>query len=170
MTPAVIVDTNVVLVANGQHPDVSDECVASCAMKLESIKREGRIALDDAFRILGEYQHKTRPNRAKGPGDAFVKWVLQNMANEARCDLTPIEEHEERGFESFPEDADLANFDMADRKFVAVAAAHPEHPAILQAADSKWLDWSPALDRCGLRVEFICEADIRKFHSNKFGT
>lgn len=171
MTPATsIVDTNVVLVANGQHHDVSSECVAVCALALQDIMRNGRIALDDGFRILKEYLNKTSPRKGKGPGDVFIKWSLQNNANRAKCDLVSLRKHETRGFESFPDDADLVNFDEPDRKFVAVAAAHPTHPPILQAADSKWLDWAPALKRHGIEVNFVCKADVERFHRNKFGT
>ena len=77
--------------------------------------------------------------------------------------------HNERGFESFPDDTDLANFDATDRKFVAVSGAHPDKPSIAQATDSKWLDWAPALKRHGIEVSFLCKADIQGFHDNKFG-
>lgn len=58
-----IVDTNVTLVANGQHSDVSLDCVANCALALQEIMQKGRIALDDSFRILTEYQNKTTSRR-----------------------------------------------------------------------------------------------------------
>jgi hypothetical protein len=63
----------------------------------------------------------------------------------------------------------LADFDAPDRKFVAVAAAHADRPPILQAADSKWLDWQDALKEHGITVELLCPQDIRRFHANKFG-
>jgi len=162
-----IVDTNVILIANRQHQDVSLQSIVDCTVALQSLMQKGRLAIDDRFRILREYQNKTQPNKAKGPGDAFVKWALQNNANTARCDQVPIVEHTERGFESFPEDPDLISFDPPDRKFVAVAVAHSEHPSILQAADSKWLAWAPALKRHGVRVEFLCKKDIERFQRNK---
>lgn len=164
-----IVDTNVILVANGQHQDMSPASVSVCAKQLEAIINNGRIALDDGFRILSEYMKKTQPSRGKRPGDAFVKWALQNNAVKKRCDLVPLKEHAKRGFVSFPDHPDLANFDTPDRKFVAVAAAHPEHPPILQAADSKWLDWIPALKIHGILVELLCQEDLRRFHEKKFG-
>lgn len=162
-----IVDTNVVLVANGQHEDVSPACMATCALRLQTIMNSGRIALDDAYQILVEYQNKTQPKTANRPGDAFVKWALQNKANAAKCDLVPITPHADRGFAEFPDDDRLVNFDPPDRKFVAVAAAHPEHPPILQAADSKWLDWSGPLEEHGISVDFLCPEDIERFHENK---
>ncbi len=162
-----VVDTNVVLVANGQHSDVSPDCVAACAARLEKIMRSGRLALDDEWLILMEYQNKCDARRGRGPGDAFVKWALQNNANVSRVDRVKIESHADRGYQSFPDHGGLHNFDNSDRKFVAVACEHNESPPILQATDSKWLQWSDALAECGIAVEFLCKADIEKFHKNK---
>lgn len=162
-----IVDTNVVLIANGQHKDISPECVVACALRLQKIMQGGKIALDDQFLILLEYQNKTTPKRDARPGDAFVKWALQNSANVDRVDQIPIIEHPARGFESFPDHPELANFDPPDRKFVAVACAHPETPPILQAADSKWLGWSEALAAHEVIVDFLCPTDIARFQANK---
>jgi hypothetical protein len=164
-----IIDTNVILVANGSHDDVGPDCVKACALRLQAILKDQRIALDSSFEILLEYQNKTQPKKGNGPGDAFVKWALQNNANAARCDLVPITPHAKRGYESFPDDARLANFDPPDRKFVAVAAAHQDHPPILQAADSKWIAWAPALKEHGIEVDFLCPDDIERFRANKAG-
>lgn len=163
----VVVDTNVILVANRQHDAVSERCVAACAERLNQIVQGGRVAIDDAFRILGEYQNKALPQVGKRPGDAFLKWLLRNNANPARCDRVQLVEHAERAFESFPADDRLADFDSADRKFVAIANAHPEKPPILQAVDSKWLRWEPALNDCGLSVDFLCPSDMKSFDAAK---
>lgn len=164
-----VVDTNVVLVANGQHAEVSPECVKACVLALQGVMRSGTLVLDDGFRILLEYQNRTQPRKGNRPGDAFVKWALNNRCNAKSVEQVSLREHDGRGFESFPDDADLATFDAADRKFVAASGAHPDKPPIAQAADSKWLDWAPTLHRYGIEVEFLCDADIRRFHENKFG-
>lgn len=163
----VVVDTNVILVANRQHGEVSERCRVACLRRLRQIVQGERIVLDDRHRILSEYQNKTSPRRGKQAGDVFVKWVLRNNANPARCDLVALEEHESRGFASFPEDARLENFDAQDRKFVAVAAAHGGAPPILQAADSKWLGWAKPLKDHGVKVVFLCPKDIRHFDDEK---
>lgn len=163
----VVVDTNVILVANRQHPDVGDACVATCVARLHAIVRNGRVAIDDGYRILQEYQNKTAPHAGQRAGDAFLKWLLRNNANPRRCAHVPIVEHPQRGFDSFPDDARLAHFDPPDRKFVAVARAHPEKPPILQAADSKWLAWNEGLRAHGVRVEFLCPADLTRFEASK---
>ncbi len=164
---AVVVDTNVVLVANGQHDDVSPTCVVTCAVRLQTIMQDGRLVLDDDFLILREYQNKTTPKKGNRPGDAFVKWALQNNANRLRVVQVELQPHAERGFTTFPDAADLASFDAADRKFVAVAAAHGDRPSILQATDSKWLAWADGLARHGIKVEFLCPDDIARFQAAK---
>jgi hypothetical protein len=165
----VIVDTNVILVANHEHAEVSQVCAVACAKQLQEIMTSGRLAIDSGYRILKEYQNKTKPQEGKRPGNAFVKWVLRNNANPSRCDLVALVDHPERGFESFPDDARLANFDPPDRKFVAVAAAHPTKPTISQAADSKWLGWASALKDHGITINFLCPGDIQHFDDKKKG-
>ena len=163
----VVVDTNVVLVANGQHADVSPECVADCATLLQEIMKRGQLAIDDGFEILIEYQNKTTPKKGNRPGDAFVKWVLRNRLNSKFVEQATLESHPTRVYESFPDDARLTLFDVADRKFVAVANVMVSKPEIMQAADSKWLGWSPILKQCGVSVTFLCQPDIVRFSSRK---
>ena len=165
----VVIDTNVILVANRQHPDVSEACVRACARQLNEVMKSGCVAIDDGFRIIREYLNKTSPNGEKRAGNVFVKWLLQAKSTAGKCDQVRLVEHAERGFESFPDDARLASFDTPDRKFVAVAAAHAKKPPILQAADSKWLDCEPALRDHGIAVDFVCPTDIHVFDDNKKG-
>jgi hypothetical protein len=165
-----VVDTNVAVVANGHSPQVSSECVLVCVQRLRRITNEDdKLVLDDGWRIIREYLDHLQPAGQPGVGDAFLKWVLTNWANPQRCELvtiTPVN-HSDTDFREFPSDAELEGFDRSDRKFVAVAAAHPQRPPILQAADSKWLDFKDALRRNGVIVEFICEGDIQRLHVRK---
>ncbi|WP_089724850.1 hypothetical protein [Candidatus Thiosymbion oneisti] len=162
-----VVDTNLLLIARGRHEDISPGCVKICILRLTEIQKKECVALDDGYRILSEYLHKTNPKGGKDPGQVFLKWLLRNQNNRKRCRRVRVTEHSQQGFESFPDDPDLTEFDPADRKFVAVAAACPEVPPILQAADSKWWTWAEALARHGVRVEFLCPEDIKRFHARK---
>jgi hypothetical protein len=133
--------------------------------------RSGHLVVDDGFRILSEYQRHLRQEGQPGPGDAFLKWVLTNQANPRRCTrvaLTPHESDPEH-FDEFPKHPDLANFDPADRKFVAVAATARGKPEIWQGFDSKWWGWRRALLKEGIRVEFLCAEDIARKHGQKSG-
>lgn len=163
-----VIDTNVLLVANGQHPDVSPECVTACVQHLQAMQEGGIAVIDDGHRILEEYLHKTQANRPKGAGDVFLKWLLRHASNPAKVEQVRLTETGEQTYAEFPSSALQARFDPSDRKFAAAACAHPDHPPIWQAADSKWLDWWPALKACGVQVDFLCPDDTCHFYRQKF--
>jgi hypothetical protein len=163
-----VVDTNVILVANAAHPEASPDCVLACIERLQVLMRSGHVVIDDAFRILNEYQHKTAPMRNKGPGDVFVRWVLQNRSNALRVEAVALVETTPDLFDNFPDEQLQAEVDASDRKFIAVAAAHADCPPIWQATDCKWLDWWQRLAAQNLHVEFLCAADISCFYRHKF--
>ena len=161
----VIVDTNVAVVANGGSGQASEECEETCINRLQEITTgEIKLVLDDHRRIIEEYRGNLSPHGQPGVGDAFLKWVETNWTNPRWCDLVPITSADglENEFEEFPIDPALVDFDPDDRKFVAVALAHPEQPPILQAVDSQWWDFRDALHQHRVRVEFICEDDIQR--------
>lgn len=163
----VVVDTNVAKVANGREesPQATPNCVNNCIGKLEKIMRgEETLVLDDRWIILAEYMDNLRSSGRPGTGDRFLRWVLMNK--DERCDLVSITTVNglENQFKEFPDDPALVDFDPDDRKFIAVALAHPEKPPILQATDKQWWDLRDALSRSGVTVEFICEADIQRLH------
>ncbi len=163
----VVVDTNVAKVANGREesPQATPNCVNTCIGKLEKIMRgEETLVLDDRWIILAEYMDNLRSSGKPGTGDRFLRWVLMNK--DKRCDLVSITTVNglENEFEEFPLDKALNGFHSKDRKFVAVALAHPNKPPILQATDSHWRDFRDVLSRHGVTVEFICEDDIQRFY------
>ena len=160
---AVIVDTNVAVVANGQSPQASSNCIDTCIHRIEGIIRgEEKLVLDNGWIILGEYLRNLRSSGEPGAGDRLLRWVLANK--DKLCDLVPITpiNGSENEFEEFPDDPALNDFDPDDRKFIAVARAHPESPPILQAVDSGWWDFRDAFRRHGVTVAFICEDDIQR--------
>jgi len=166
--PAAVIDTNVLLVANGSHAGASPGCREECVKRLLAQQQEGVTVIDDGYRILQEYQHKTHPNQPKGVGDAFLKWLLQNQGNTARVHRVTITEVVQDMYAEFPDAVLQPQFDASDRKFAAVANAHPSKPPIWQAADSKWLGWEPALKKQGIQVDFLCPEEVQKVYRKKF--
>ncbi|MEO1766822.1 type II toxin-antitoxin system VapC family toxin [Thiobacter aerophilum] len=164
----VVIDTNVLLVASQRHHDVSPQCVLACIERLERIQKNECVVIDKAFEILGEYQRKLDTRTGKGPGEAFLKWLLQNKANPNKVHQVALTKHADHDYAEFPDPALADQFDPPDRKYVAVAYAHPSKPPVLQAADSKWLRWQSQLQAHGIRVEFPCPQDIRRFFQKKF--
>ena len=158
----VVVDTNVAVVANGRSEQASANCVETCAQRLGGIMRgDVKLVLDNKWIILREYMQNLRSNGAD-IGDRFLGWIL--LKKDDLCDfvsITPVDGLENE-FEEFPDDSALTGFDPDDRKFIAVAIAHPQKPPILQAVDTQWWDFRVALRENGVTVEFICEDDIRR--------
>lgn len=163
----VVIDTNVLLVANQQHQDISEECVLACSQKLLWVQQQGIAVIDDAYRIISEYSNKPNANGSR-VGDAFLKWLLQNKSNTLRVHQVCLTETALDYFDEFPDQALQPHFDAPDRKFPAVASVHPDKPPILQAADCKWLNWWQALHAAGVVVDFVCPKDICGFYANKF--
>ena len=155
----VIVDTNVAWVASRQSEQASEDCVLTCIERLEQITDdEMKLALDKEGRIIDEYQRLERLDRFS-MGFRFYRWIALNRENRDRCDvvsITPVD-GPKINFEEFPNDPDLDDFDDDDRKFIAVACAHPEKPPILQAVDRDWWNFRDALHQNGVTVEFLCE-------------
>lgn len=164
----VVIDTNVLLVANSLHQDVSSDCIAECIKRLTTIQESGVIVIDDEYRILGEYGNKTKVTPPKGVGDVFLKWLLRQAGNPKFVEVVSLTETEKDCFVEFPDSQLEPLFDAPDRKFVAVAHAHTDRPTILQAADCKWLDWWPSLAQHGIQVDFICPDDACRFYKRKF--
>ncbi len=162
----VVVDTNVPIAANGGSEQASPDCVLACVQHIEQITREGMLVLDDRWYIIREYMHRLHSSGQPGVGDAFLRWVLINQANPARCDLvkiTPVDVNNPNGtdFAEFPNDPALGKFDRDDRKFVAVAIAHPEHPPILEAVDFKWWNFKDVLYTHSVMIEFLCKEEMQ---------
>lgn len=158
MKPAVVMDTNVAVVANGRTAQAGNQCTETCIITLIDLRDHHRVLLDEQGLILDEYRRNLRPSGQPGPGDAFFKWLWDNQGHQdhsRQVSITPIK-GSSRGFEEFPEDPDLARFDPADRKFVAVAIASAEQPPILNASDTDWWDHRAALSRHGIEVRFLC--------------
>ena len=120
--PRYVVDTNVPLVANGMST-AGPDCVISCTRAVRDVVESGHVVVDDCWRIVEEYKHQLSPTGQPGPGDAFLKWLLSNLWNAARCTqvaLTPLDDHA-GDFEEFPPALRSIGFDHSEPKFVAVA-------------------------------------------------
>lgn len=152
----VVVDTNVPLVANGKAEQADLACEDACITKLIQIQAEQRTLLDDKMSIMDEYRRNLSHSGQPGVGDAFFKWLWENQANEQHCRIVPLTIHSGRGFVEFPDDARLSSFDLADRKFAAVALASGTGPQVLNASDTDWWHNRRALAAHGIQIVFLC--------------
>lgn len=166
----IVIDTNVLLVADGKGTHMGDACRVVCMERLDRVKTSEQVILDDRWFVLGEYHNRLSPHGRPTPGNAFLKWLLQVQGDSSHVELVTITptNAEQTTFAEFPPDAALeAAFDPADRKFVATANAHPEKPPILESADSKWLGWEDQLKKHGIKVEVLCRGELKAIRERK---
>ena len=159
-----IIDTNVMKVANKDAPQVINDpkCILSCVNQLETIKNIGKIILDDSWHILSEYLDNLNPGQP-GDGNLFFKWVLNNKENPLRCEMFTITPMDSDGnFLEFPTDEELHDFDLADRKFVALSVT--SNASVSTAVDPGWWEYRAALLRNDVNVEFLCQHYVEKYH------
>jgi len=165
-----VVDTNVAVAAD-RRATAGSGCVRACIAALrEIIDGKRTIVIDDGGEIVREYRNNLYTQGQPGIGAAFLKWIWDFEHNSKHCDRVKITRKQDPAddFEEFPSHDGLKQFDLADRKFVAVSAKHPARPTILEATDTKWWGWKDALAECGIRVHFLCEAEIAERYKQKF--
>jgi hypothetical protein len=165
-----VIDTNVVATAEGANTAAGPSCRVASAEALQAVMSEGHLFIDSAGLILSEYLGAVGTGQPEA-GSAFVRWVLQNQwveANVSRVDVTP-RTGAATGFQELPPPIAGTTYDPSDEKFLAVAAAHPERPPVLQAFDSKWWGWQDSLKACGLTVHFLCPDEIKAKYQEKMG-
>ena len=156
MRDTVIVDTNVAVVANGRTAQASPSCIVACIERLSHVKDRNLVLLDAESLIFDEYRRHLSPSGQPGTGDMFFKWLWNNQAQQQHCRKIEITPNDERGFDEFPDDPMLTEFDDDDRKFVAVALASGMRPPILNASDTDWYEYRQDLKRHDLRIIFVC--------------
>lgn len=158
MSP-VVIDTNVLHVANNNADHAGPACVITAIDRLQQIIRNGRICIDSLGFILHEY-HRQGFSRSGQPGvgDEFFKWLHNNQANQRVCELVDITPLNADGydFKEFPKVPGLQGFDPSDRKFVAVALSSSQSASILNAVDSDWWNFREELAANRVLIEFLC--------------
>ncbi len=170
-----IIDTNVPLTANNSltNPENSKdwlECAMHCIELLECVvKTKAGLVLDSNNEIFEEYGHKLSYKGQPGVGDKFFKWVHDNRYSFPEIDMVNITIDRDSYLE-FPDHPGLANFDISDRKFIAVAVAHTStlKPTVFEATDSKWWGWRKALQEVGIDVHFLGEEYVKRVFKQKF--
>ena len=168
-----VVDTNVPIVANlltsyDENDGIPWGCIEACFEVITHVFKNGGLVIDDTGEIVEEYSRQFSIKRASGQGGKFIKWIHDFQWNPDK--VTRISIHRLNStYKEFPDHDGLVNFDTDDRKFVAVANAHPDtyKPPIFQATDSKWWGWKDALSEVGIDVRFLCPDYVKEKYANK---
>ena len=165
-----VVDTNVALVANIASSsiitDIGLKDIIKCVEAIEQVVANKSIVIDANNEILNEYSHKLSFKGQPGVGDKFFKWLHDNQYCLPASQRVTIHKTGD-SYKEFPDTPELSEFDLSDRKFVAVSNAHSQHPPIYQATDSKWWGWKDALANVGITVIFLCEEFIKEKFKKK---
>lgn len=157
-----LIDTNVAIVANGKS-SANPACVLAAIERLEKLIAGEILILDDAEHILTEYRRHLSPSGQPGTGDQFYRWVYEQAAyNPQHCEQVTLEIAEDGSFAAFPTAAELAKFDLSDRKFVAASRTHHARPPIVNATDTDWHEHRDALGRHGVQIEFMCPEEMTR--------
>lgn len=167
-----VVDTNVATTANGANSEAGASCIAASAKALQTIMSSGHVFVDQGGLIVREYRANLKAKGQPGPGDAYFKWLLTHEWGGHRVTRVSITQRDDDpdDFDEVPAAPVGIIYDRSDRKFLAVAAAHLEHPPILQSFDSKWWGWQKSLQEVGITIHFICPEEIQEKHRRKMGS
>jgi len=160
---SVVIETNVIAVANEMASQADSDCIAACIDALHTAQKKRKVVIDSSQLLFQEYFRYVNRSGQPRTGDAFIKWLWDNQANSKRVEsviITPRTSAPDN-FKEFPSDPSLNAFDLSDRKFVAVALASKRNPAIVNAVDSDWWDFHNQLKTNGVRVKFICPQMMR---------
>ncbi|WP_043625175.1 hypothetical protein [Nonomuraea candida] len=149
-----MIDTNVLIVANGKAHHVGSACVESAIALLEHTESRGIVVLDSSWLIFEEYERYCSFKGQPGVGDRFFLHLHHRQADRRhvhRVDITP----DGRGsFEEVPEG--LRAFDPSDHKFVATVVADGRQAVVVNCADSDWREAEQELKQNGITVVELC--------------
>jgi hypothetical protein len=154
-----VIDVNVLIVANGNNVNATDEDEYVCA---DFLKKMGNriVSIDDLNHIFKEYFTHLSRSGQPGPGDKFAKWLWDNQANTQHVEKVSISPIYDAGliksYAEFPIDNSLEAFDLNDRKYVAVALTSVYRSSIVNASDSDWLQYLTQLEFHGICIINLC--------------
>lgn len=149
----VIIDTNVLIVANRASDQADIECEANAARTLYDAMRNRIILIDTHSLAISEYATYCHRSGQPGIGDLFFKSLLDNIANQSRVIRVDIGSEPEEIDRLIPDK--LSNFDPSDRKWIALSIAGSAD-WIVNATDSDWTQRKDDLDEAGVCVLELC--------------
>ncbi|MCT1545380.1 MULTISPECIES: hypothetical protein [Kocuria] len=161
-----VIDTNVPLVVKFRA-DSPGELVDACEdIIMKIMTEELPVVTDLAGEIIEEYFHKMS-HAENSLADLFAKYVHDFRWQWGEKYMPDIEPDGVAENSYGVLGGDDVQIDPSDRKFVAVAKV--SGASIVQARDTKWLDWKEILTRHNVKVEYAHEQSLRTMYKEKFG-
>ncbi len=162
-----IIDTNVPLQAGKRPSSLSAEeaeCTLECLRLIKNFMDDdsSALVLDGDWEILREYSKKINLSGEPTIAEQFYKWACSYAMSRIKDeDNVFLSKNASDEYVDFPDDKRLEGFDRSDRKFVALAVKHKEHPPIVNAMDTDWWNYKYILAEHGINVNFLCEEYIK---------
>lgn len=158
-----VVDTNVLVSANGRDTHASPECQLRCAEFLQAVIKGDIVVLDDDDKILNEYNTYINFGGEPGIGDYFFRYLFNHKYDQNRVILVHVIALPNGSYEEFPDDLELNGFDIDDHKYVAVSIAHSNKSSgdteIAVALDSDWSNYHQILSQY-VGIQFLCPEHV----------
>lgn len=156
-----VVDTNVIVAANGGACHVDRDCEEKCTNFLIAVMERGVVFVDARDQIIGEYWKKVSPG-VKRIGDIFFKHVNDHLWGNGRVKQRQLQVRGEGEFNGLPAN----NLDPNDRKFLAVAVS--ANATIANATDSDWSEQKELLDELGVQLCQVCPCYATKGNGGSY--
>lgn len=153
----VIIDTNIMVIANRQNRDVAVSCMDACVKFLIRAQASSTVLMDSGDEIRAEYTRALRVGTPPQLGAQFLIHIYREQWNSQFVRHVELEKSVEGEFADFPNAPEIAGFDRSDRKFAALARR--TGTPVSNAVDSDWIDYRDHLDAHGISVDFICGCD-----------
>lgn len=166
-TSKYIIDTNVPCMAGKSDPTIlskeESRCAQICATFINSFihNEDSKLVLDQGYEIVKEYRNNITNNNQPTLANYFLDWVYQYLSRILIEDFIFLDKTDNNEYVDYPKHQELSKFDISDRKFIALANAHYEHPPIVQGTESKWWMLREIFETCGIHILFLDEEYIR---------
>ena len=150
---AVVLDENVLHVADGRNDAANTACVEASVARLIKLTESDRLVIDDGEMIFHSYYALRGFVPPYGIAMEFILWFQNHRGTERilEVQIRPAGD----SFVEYPDDPEVAKFDRNDRKWVAAAIASGLNPPIISATDSDWRDFEVPLSRY-VTLEILC--------------
>lgn len=160
----VVVDTNVLAVAEGLNENASTECRSACVRLAGQIASGAVVVAVDSpatgEMVFKEYLDRLSKSPLDGIGKKLVVSLYHRRFDPSVCQIVSTApcDDDETDFDDVPHA--LRDFDRDDHKWIAVALASPQHTAVFQALDGEWWERRADLLANGVEVQFLCASDL----------
>lgn len=154
----VVIDTNVLIAANGGDGGPSPECVAECARRLLESQSQHVILEDNADLVFKEYKNHLSFSGQPGAGDRFFEWFVRTRWTPQYVCRIDIGSNEAQVTAGIP--SSCHSFDRSDHKWIAITL-QGDGDLIYNALDSDYSISAITLQSEGVSVLELCPTDLK---------